>query len=168
METINNRRSIRAYEDKPVEQEKIEKLLRAGMQAPSARNQQAWEFLVIQNKETLHILSLTSTYSRLVEKAPLVIITLGNEERFTSPENWQQGMGATTQNILLEAVEQGLGAVWIGVAPDEERMDYIRNCFGLPQTLRPFNLIAIGYPIKGTGNKFVDRYDEKKVHYEKY
>jgi nitroreductase len=168
METINTRRSIRTYTDQEIETDKIEKLLRAAMQAPSAGNQQPWEFLVIQDKETLDILSLMSPYSRLAAKASLVIIPLGNDDRMKFTENWQQDLGAATQNILLEAVELELGAVWLGVAPNEERMGYISNCFDLPPNLKPFAIISIGYPAKGNENKFVDRYDETRVHYEKY
>jgi nitroreductase len=168
MDTIDTRRSIRTYTDQLVENDKIEKLLRAGMQAPSAANQQPWEFLVIQDKETLDILSLMSPYSRLASKAPLVIIPLGNVDRMKIEENWQQDMSAATENILLEAVELNLGAVWLGVAPSEERMDYLSNCFDLPPNLKPFAIIAIGYPLKGSENKFVDRYDETRVHFERY
>jgi nitroreductase len=168
MDTIDTRRSIRTYTDQLVENDKIEKLLRAGMQAPSAANQQPWEFLVIQDKETLDILSLMSPYSRLAAKAPLVIIPLGNVDRMKIEENWQQDMSAATENILLEAVELNLGAVWLGVAPSEERMDYLSNCFDLPPNLKPFAIIAIGYPGKGSENKFVDRYDETRVHFERY
>ncbi|AEV29510.1 nitroreductase [Sphaerochaeta pleomorpha str. Grapes] len=168
MEAINTRRSIRTYTDQEIESDKIEKLLRAGMQAPSSGNQQSWEFLVIQDKESLDILSLMSPYSRLAAKASLVIIPLNNDDRLKFAENWQQDLSAATENILLEAVALGLGTVWLGVAPNEEKIGYIANCFELPANLKPFALIAIGYPAKGSENKFVDRYDKTRVHYEKY
>ena len=168
MEAIDTRRSIRTYTDQEIENDKIEKLLRAAMQAPSAGNQQPWEFLVVQDKESLDILSLMSPYSRLASKASLVIIPLANEDRLKFAENWQQDLSAATENILLEAVSLGLGAVWLGVAPNEERMGYISNCFELPATIKPFAIIAIGYPAKGSENKYVERYDENRVHYEKY
>lgn len=117
MDAIFNRRSIRKYKDKPVEKEKIEKLLRAAMQAPSAGNQQPWEFIVIQDKENLKKLSGMSPYSKLIMNAPLTFVLLGNKDKMKFPENWQQDMGASAENILLEAVELGLGAVWLGVAP---------------------------------------------------
>lgn len=168
MKTIQMRRSIRSYTDQAIESEKIEKLLRAGMQAPSAINQQPWEFLVVQDKKTLEALSLISPYAHLAAKASLAIIPMANDDRMIYSDHWQQDLAAATENILLEAVELGLGAVWLGVAPNEERMQYVRDHFDLPPNLKPFCIISIGYPAKGNENKFVDRYDETRVHYEKY
>ncbi|CRZ35327.1 nitroreductase [Herbinix hemicellulosilytica] len=168
MDAIFNRRSIRKYKEQAVEQEKIDKILRAAMQAPSAVNQQPWEFIVVQDKENLRKLAELSPYSKMVAEAPLAIVVLGNEDRMRYKHHWEQDLGAATQNILLEAAYLGLGAVWLGVAPIEDRMDYIRNIFGLGKKLKPFCVIPIGYPAEGQENKFVDRYDPSKVHYEKY
>jgi nitroreductase len=168
MEEIFIRRSVRKYIDQPVGNEKIDKLLRAAMQAPSAGNQQPWEFIVVQEKENLIYLSKMFTYARLLESSPLAIILLGNTERMSYPNCWEQDMGAATQNILLEAVSLGLGAVWIGVTPYTRRMNYISSHFNLNENLKPYSIVSIGYPFFKNANKFRDRYDEKKVHYEKY
>lgn len=168
MEIIFNRRSIRRYKNQAVEEEKIDKILRAAMQAPSAVNQQPWEFIVVRDKENLKKLSGISAYSKMVADAPLAIVPLGNEDKMILQHHWQQDLAAATQNILLEAAYLGLGAVWLGVAPMEDRMDYIRKLFGLSKKLRPFCVIPIGYPAEGHENKFVDRFDPSKVHYEKY
>jgi len=168
MEAIFIRRSIRKYRNQPVEKEKIDKLLRAGMQAPSAGNQQPWEFIVVQEKENLIKLSGMSSYSKPVKDAPLALVLLGNEERMRFPENWQQDMGAATENILLQVVELELGAVCLGAAPNEDRLSYIKEMFDLPEHIKPFCIIAIGYPADGQENKFVDRYDEKRVHVEEF
>lgn len=164
METINIRRSIRTYKDIKVEKEKIGKLLRAAMQAPSAFNQQAWEFIVVENKETLKKLSGMSEYSNLIEKSPVTIIVLGNKDNMIVPECWQQDLGAATQNLLLEAVELGLGAVWMSAAPFEDRMNNVRNVFDLPESILPYSVISIGYTEEE--NKFIDRYNSTKVHNE--
>lgn len=168
MNAIFKRRSIRKYKDQPVEKEKIEKLLRAAMQAPSAGNQQPWEFIVIQDKEKLKKLSLMSPYSNLIGAAPVAFVLLANEEKMKFPENWQQDMGAATENILLEAVDLELGTVWLGVTPLEDRTNYVKEMFGLKENLRPYCVIALGYPADGEENKFIDRYDKTRVHYEKY
>ena len=168
MDVIYNRRSIRRYKKQAVEQEKIEKLLRAAMQAPSAANQQPWEFIVVQNKGNLERLSQISAYSKMVSDAPLAIVLLGNEDRMRLQLHWEQDMAAATQNILLEAVHLGLGGVWLGVAPMQDRMKLISELYGLKSKLRPFCVIPIGYPEEGQGHKFVDRYDADRVHYEKY
>lgn len=168
MEAIFIRRSIRKYTDEPVEKEKVEKLLRAAMQAPSAGNQQPWEFIVVQERENLIKLSEMSPYSKPVKDAPLAFVLLGDTEKMRFPENWQQDMGATAENILLQAVELKLGAVYLGAAPDEDRENYLKKMFNLPDNIKPFCVIAIGYPADGQSNRFIDRYDENRVHYEKY
>jgi len=167
MESINIRRSIRKYKSTKVEKEKIEKLLKSAMQAPSAGNQQPWEFLVIENEDTLKELAGMSLYAKMVEKAPLAIVLLGNQDYMRFPENWEQDMAAAMQNLILEAVELDLGSVWLGVAPLEERMIYIKELFKLEDEILPFSIAVLGYP-EGEGNKFIERYDETRVHYEKY
>lgn len=167
MEIIKIRRSIRKYQNKPVERDKIEQLLRAAMQAPSAANQRPWEFIVVQDKETLKRLSGISPYSKMTADAPLALVLLGNREKFKRPDMWQQDMGAAAQNILLEAVELELGSVWLGIAPVEARMKYIKEMFQLNDSLQPFCVIAIGYP-REEENVFIDRYDPSAVHYESY
>lgn len=168
MESIFTRRSIRKYTNQPVEKEKIELLLKAAMQAPSAGNQQPWEFIVVQERESLIRLSGMGPYSKPVKDAPLALVLLGNVERMRFPENWQQDMGAVTENILLQAVELKLGAVCLGAAPNDERENYLKEMFDLPENITPFCVIAIGYPAEGQENKFIDRYDPKRVHYEKF
>lgn len=164
-EGIQRRRSIRQYDKSPIEKEKKEKLLRAAMQAPSAANQQPWEFIVVENKETLHKLSKAHVYATPMKDAALGIIVLSKVDSLVFPQYWQQDLAAATENILLEAVELGLGAVWMGVAPEEDRMTYITELFKLPQSVRPFAMLAVGY---SSGNTFIDRFDASRVHYEKY
>lgn len=164
-EGIQTRRSIRQYENRPVEKELIEKLLKAGMQAPSAANQQPWEFIVVEDKETLVKLSNAHMYATPLKNAPLGIIVLLNKKYLKADKYWQQDLAAATENILLAAVELGLGAVWMGIAPEEDRMSYIRELFNLPPGVEAFSMLAIGY---STDNKLVDRFDSARIHYEKY
>ncbi|MDF2928832.1 nitroreductase family protein [Anaerospora sp.] len=164
-EAIQNRRSIRSFEGRPVEKEKVEKLLRAGMQAPSAGNQQPWEFIVIEDKETLQKMSKAHIYAGPIKNAPLGIIVLSSEKYLKYKQYFQQDLAAATENILLAAVELGLGTVWMGVAPEEERMSFIKELFNLPQGIEAFAMLAIGY---STSNKFEDRFDCARIHYEKY
>lgn len=166
MDIINKRRSTRTYKSRIVEQHKIEALLKAGMMAPSACNQQPWEFIVVQNKETLLKLSETCPYSKMAKDAPLALVLMVNTDGLKAGEYWPQDMGACSQNILLEAVNLDLGAVWLGVAPLKERMDYISNLFNLTDNLIPFSIIPIGYT-ENTDVIKVDRYNPDKIHYEK-
>lgn len=167
MEIIFNRRSIRKYQDKPVEQEKIEKMLRAAMQAPSAANQQPWEFIVVKDRTRLIELSQVSPYSKMVEKAPVAVVFLSKNGEMKLQRSIPQDMGAAIENFLLEAVELGLGAVWLGVAPVQERMDVIKKMFDLPEGIEPFAIVPVGYP-EGEQNKFIDRFDATRVHDERW
>lgn len=167
MEAIFNRRSIRKYEEKPVEKEKIEKLLRAAMQAPSAANQQPWEFIVVEDKTGLKKLSETSPYAAMVANSAVTFVLLSRKEEIPIPEITDQDMGAAAENILLEAVHLGLGAVWIGIAPVEEKMNAVKDMFSLPDSIEAFALIAVGYP-DDQKNVFIDRFDKARVHYENW
>lgn len=168
MNSIFTRRSIRKFKDKSIEPEKIKRVLKAAMQAPSAGNQQPWEFIVIDNKEILDDLKNLSLYAGPIGNAPLSILAVGNKEFMKFPENWEQDLGAAVENILIQAVEEGLGAVWLGISPLEDRISYVRNLLNLPENIIPFAAVPIGYPDENQENKFLDRFDEKRVHYNKY
>jgi len=140
MKTIDIRRSVRQFKDKEVSKEKIEALLRAAMQAPSAGNQQPWEFLVVQNRDMLDKLSKMSPYATPIANGNVAVILLGVEDRMRFPENWEQDMSAATQNLLLEAVEQDLGSVWLGVSPLEDREIFVKDLFNLGEQYKPLLL----------------------------
>lgn len=167
MNSIFTRRSIRRYTDQPVEAEKIERLLRAAMQAPSGKNAQPWDFMVITDSDDRLALSEMSEYAHMCRFAPVVIVTLANLNRVADDGLWWvQDMSAATQNILLQAVEEGLGAVWLGFYPIEERIAKFREYFALPENIVPFSLVALGYSEKE--NKFIDRYDPARIHFGKW
>ena len=166
MNEIFNRASVRVFKDAPVEKEKIEMLLKAAMQAPSAGNQRPWEFIVVEDKKTLEQLSEPDPYAKFVAKVPAAIVALGNTDEMRFPEHWEQDLGAACENILLEAVSQDLGAVWLGVAPLKERMDHITKVFDLPDNIRPYAIIPFGYAKRPY--EVEERYDAGRVHFEKY
>lgn len=169
-ENIRNRRSIRKYSDKEIPDEYVDKLLRAAMQAAGSRmGAEPWEFIVVKDKETIGKLSEFDSNTKPLKTATLAIVSIANMERVHYERVWQQDMAAASENLLLEAANLGLGAVWLGIAPVEERMNKIREIFNLEsESLRPFNIISLGYPAEGFENKFVDKYDETRVHYETY
>ena len=169
-ENIRNRRSIRKYSDKEIPDEYVDKLLRAAMQAAGSRmGAEPWEFIVVKDKETIGKLSVLDSNTKPLKTATLAIVSIANMERVHYERVWQQDMAAASENLLLEAANLGLGAVWLGIAPVEERMNKIREIFNLKgESLRPFNIISLGYPAEGFENKFVDKYDETRVHYETY
>ena len=166
MKEIFKRRSVRDFTEKEVENEKVEQLLRAAMTAPTAANQREWEFVVVTDKTLIEKLSTSTPYSKPVAKAPLAIVMLSNFTKTVFPDCWQQDLGACAENILLEAVHLGLGGVWIGIAPTEDRMKTISDIFSLPEDVKPFSIIALGYPREDITPK--ERYEPDKVHYNKY
>lgn len=167
-EIINTRRSIREYQNREVSDDDILKILKAGMQAPGSRlGAEPWEFVVIKNKETL---AKIGEIKPRVTNAPVAIVLVANIERAFYKTVWQQDMGAACENMLLEAVNLGLGGLWNGVAPDEERMAKIGEIIGIDDItdLKPYSIVTIGYPAQGWENKFMDKFDEERIHYEKY
>lgn len=165
MNAIFTRRSVRTFLEKEVENEKVEKILRAGMQAPSGKNQQPWEFIVVKGKENLEKLAQFNPNAKSLLGANLGIIILGNEKRTSLPQYLQQDCGAATQNMLVEVAELGLGAVWYGTMPNEERMEFVSKLYDLPKETKPFAVLGIGYPQQENANHFVDRYDASRVTY---
>lgn len=163
MKAIFSRASVRNYHNKEVEKEKIELLLKAAMAAPSAANQQPWEFYVVQNKDLLKQLADCSPYAGCVSHAPAAIVNC-YRKNVLMPEYAEIDMSACTENILLEATELGLGAVWLGIAPLKDRMEAVRKILGVPDSLQPFAIIPFGYPVNEMEQQ--DRYEQSRVYYK--
>lgn len=165
MNAIFTRTSVRSYEERPVEAEKIDKILRAAMAAPSAVNQQPWEFYVVTDKALLEKLATASPYATMTAKAPTAIVLCSRTENIIVPELVDVDMAIATENILLEVEALGLGGVMLGIAPFADRMEKVAKALSLPESLRPFTIVPFGYPAKK--NPQSDRYDEQRVHYVK-
>ena len=159
-------RSIRRFETRPVEPEKVERILKAGMQAPSAHNLQPWEFLVITEQEKRDAVSKMSPWAGMVAKAPVTIIVIGHQENKDMEKYLPQDLGACTENILLQIAAEELGGCWMGFYPDEDRVNSVRKYFNLPEDRIPFSVIALGY--SPDENRFVDRSDMSRVHYNRW
>lgn len=160
METILTRRSIRHYTDQSVSPELITRLLRAAMQAPSASNKQPWYFVVIDDRQILDKVPEFHPYSNMLWQAPLAIAVCANSE--AQPLYWTQDCAAATENILLAAHAEGLGAVWLAIYPREERVRGLKILLGLPDNIMPLSLISVGYPSEKKMPE--DRYDPSRVH----
>lgn len=169
---INNilkRTSVRSYEDRAVESEKVEKLLRAGMAAPTAVNKQPWHFIVVTDKNQLQKLSEANPNAGMAAKAPLAIVVCGDMDKALegdAREFWVQDCSAATENILLAATGMGLGAVWTGTYPSKERCAAVADVLRLPDTLIPLNIIVIGYPDTEPTPK--DKWKKENVSYNVY
>jgi nitroreductase len=166
MDGIMSRRSVRKFTAEPVPVEKLEAILTAAMNAPSAGNEQAWEFIVIKDRATLEQIPKFSPFARCAAGAQLAILVCGNMDRDKYGGFWVQDCSAATQNILLEASAQGLGAVWTGAYPAQDRVDGYSKLFNLPSKIVPFALVPIGYPAESP--KVEDRTDNAKIHVDKW
>ena len=166
IDAILKRRSIRRYRGEPVDKSKIKELLIAGMYAPSARNQQPWHFLVVDDRGLLERIMEVHPYSSMLSGAALAILVCGDETLEISKGYWAVDCAASTQNILLAAHALGLGAVWLGVYPREERQEGFREIFGLPAHIHPFSLISVGYPAEE--KPVPDRYKEERIRWNKW
>lgn len=160
---IFERVSVRNFLEKEVEDTKIEKLLRAAMASPSAGNQRPWEFYVVKDKEILSKLSDVSAYSGCTKLATVAIVTCYRKQGLLFPAYQEIDMSACCENILLEAVQQKLGAVWLGVAPIKDRMEAVSRILHIPDTLAPFSVIPIGYPLLHKPQE--DRFEAERIHY---
>ena len=160
IENILNRKSIRQYSDKKVEQEKIDTILKCAMAAPSGMNKQPWEILVVTDKEKLEKIAEIAPNASYSKNSQLAIIVCGDKnisERF-----WEQDCCAVTENILLAVEALELGAVWCMAYPFDERVAGIRSLFNLPENIIPLNIIPIGYPL--TQEQPKQKYNADKVH----
>lgn len=162
MNNIYHRVSIRKYKEKPVEKEKILSILRAAMQAPSATNQQPWEFYVVTNKEKLKELSKVSPYSKMTENAPVAIVS-AYRKNIRVPEYADIDLSIAMENLWLQTDAEGLGGVWLGISPIEERMKAVEKILDIPDTLRAFAIFPFGYPDEEKEQQ--DRFEEDRIHY---
>lgn len=167
IETIYKRRSIRCYEEKPVDKETIINLLKAATAAPTAANCQPWEFIVVDEPEKLSKLKDKLIFARY--NAPAAIVVCGNMKlAFKGPvkEMWVQDCSAATENILIAATSMGLGSVWIGIYPIESNINMMKKVLNIPEHVIPLGIVYIGYP--GEEKEARTRFDEKRVYWQEY
>ena len=166
LDNIATRTSVRDYEARPVEKEKIEKMLRAAMAAPTAMNKQPWHFVVVDQRNVLDALAGTNPYAKMLKKAPLAIVVCGNTDKMIEGggrDFWIQDASAATENLLLAAHAMGLGAVWTGAYPSEERCISISKVLSLSDNLIPLNMIVVGYPAEHPQPK--QKFKEENISY---
>ena len=164
IQTIFTRRSIRKYTAKQVGKQDIETMLQAAMAAPSASNRKPWHFVVVTDRRKLNNLAGVHPYGKMLFDAPLCIAVCGDTT--ISPRSWVQDCSAATENLLLAATALGLGTVWLGVHPQENRVDPIRKMLNIPETIVPLNLISIGYPAEEKAPR--TQYEEQRVHHQQW
>ena len=166
IEAIKTRRSIRQFQDQPVSADHIKTIIEAAMLAPSAGNQQPWHFIIISDRAKLNAIPSFHPHSRMVLQAPVAILICGDPTGKPWPDFWVQDCSAAAQNALLTARDLGLGTVWAGIYPVEDRMAGFRNLLAIPEHIFPFALIPVGWPT-GPFQSF-DRFKPELIHQENW
>ncbi|QQY78813.1 nitroreductase [Keratinibaculum paraultunense] len=165
LSAIKDRRSIRKYSDKPVEEEKLLKVLEAARLAPSARNEQNWKFIVVKDPETKEKLTEAIGQS-FVGEAPIILVSCGTETKSVmrgGQPRYTVDLSIATAYMILEAYEQGLGTCWLG-SYDEDK---VKKVLGIPEDVRVVAITPLGYPAESPAPRPRKELDEI-VCYDKF
>ena len=167
LHNILQRKSVRAYTDRAVSHEQLDTLIRAAMAAPTGRDMRPWHFIVLEGRQQLSPLAEQLPYAKMLAEAQAAVVVCGDmsvtDKEGNPSRNWTFDCSAATENLLLQAEAMGLGAVWTGVYPYDERLEAVKQVLHLPDHLIPLNVIPIGYPKGDPQPK--DKYDPAKVEY---
>lgn len=164
---IHSRKSVRFFSGTPVSKKDLEKIVRAGMAAPTAVNKQPWSFVVVTDKKTINALAAPPN-ARGMQKASAVIVVCAEPARANqkSKDFAIIDSSLASENILLATEALGLGGHWTASYPYEDKMKQVRSVLGIPANILPLNVILIGVP---TGeDKPKDKYQKEKIHWEKW
>lgn len=166
LDALFGRRSIRRYTDQDVTPDELDVLLRAAMAAPSAGNQQSWRFIVVRDAERRRQLSEATPYASMLVQAPVALVVCADTRDEKHPGYWVQDCSAAIENLLVAANATGLGAVWIGCHPVEERVSNVRRICSVPDGIVPMSMVAIGHPEEAKPP--AERFDASFVHQERW
>lgn len=166
IEAILTRRSIRKYGKENITDEQIKQLLEAGMSAPSAHNYQPWHFIVIRDRQTLNEIPRFHRFAQMLKEAPAAIVVCGDTGIEQNVDYINQDCSAATQNILLAAHAIGLGAVWLGIFPRDERVGNLKKLLNIPENILPVSIISLGYPAEKKPP--AKRYNINRIHYDRW
>jgi nitroreductase len=165
-DTILTRRSIRKYQKKSIAKEVLQDLLRAACSAPSAGNQQPWQFIVLDERNILNVIHTFHPSAKILMGADKALLVCGDLDLEKLKGYWMVDCAAAAENILLAAHAKELGACWLGIYPREGRMAGMRKLLHLPAHIIPFALISLGYPAEKKPP--ADRFNPSRVHYNKW
>ncbi len=166
LDAIYKRRSIRDYTEEEIPDDLIKKILKAGFSAPSAANQQPWHFIVIDDQSILDKVPGFHERAKFITEAKKAILVCSDKKLEKIKNYWPIDCSAATENMLLSARALGLGGCWIGIYPQENRIKELKKIFSLPESVIPFSIVALGFTTKEQNE--VDRYNEDRIHYNKW
>jgi len=151
-EVIKARRSVRVYEDRPVADELLERLLEAARWAPSASNLQPWKLVVVRDSGRRRDLAVAARQQLFIAQAPVVIAAVALDPARLMPCDippYAVDAAIAVDHLTLAAAAEGLGTCWIG-AFDQER---VKSILGVPEDQRVVALLPLGYPADSPGEK---------------
>ncbi|MBC8587435.1 nitroreductase family protein [Paratissierella segnis] len=170
LDAIFTRRSIRKYTGEPISEGDLKLILKAGFQAPSAHNFEPRDFVVVKDKETLDKISNFHRYAKMLPSASCCIVVCGDTRKQKEIGFLVEDCSASIQNMLLAVHGLDLGAVWCGLYSGGELVDYMKKAMketlNLPDYIIPVGMIAIG--VKDEEKEPIDRYNEEKVHFDRW
>ena len=166
LSVIHNRKSVRSFTGQGVSRDALDKIIRAGMAAPTAVNKQPWAFVVVTDRKTLDTLAAGLPYAKMLDKAGAAIIVCAIPEKAHGESLELAVIDSTcaSENILLAVEALGLGAVWTAAYPYKDRMDVARKALNIPEEIIPLNVIPIGHP--AGSDKPKDKYNPENIHRE--
>lgn len=170
LDIIRQRRSVRKFSDRDVEERALREVLKAAMFSPTARGSRGWEFIVVKDMETKKRLSVATPYSAFAKEAPMILVICHDSNK---GKRFKEDCSICAENIYLEATNQGLGACFIQIADGTEAEvgnpeDFVRKALGIPENYRVQCLLPIGYPLKKPEPHKDEEFDEAKIHYERF
>ena len=170
IQTILTRISTRQFTDQPISDKAVHTILEAGMAGPTAVNARPWSFIVVRDKAMLN--KMADCNGRAAEPlrgADMGILVCGDLERAfkPAPDYWVVDGSIACQNMILAAHAMGIGSVWLGTWPQENKVAAQKALFNLPEHIVPHSIIAFGYPQEAsTKQKLL--YEDDRVHFEKW
>jgi nitroreductase len=168
LDFLLGRRSIRVYSPGDVSEPVVTKLLEAAMAAPSAMTKDPWRFVMVRDKQTLSKLATLHPGAAMLSSAAMAIVVCGDlDVAFDRQISYLlQDCSAATENLLLAAHAQGLGACWVGIHPGEALIKQVKELLSLPATVVPVAVVSLGQP--GEQLPARTRYNAGHVHREKW
>ncbi len=171
IDCIMTRASVRSYTGEQINDSLVNKILRAGMAAPTAANQQPWQFIVVNEQNLKDSITAAFEYTKMVENCSFAVVVCGDMDNLFEgdiPDGgfWVEDCSAASENMLLAAHALGIGGVWCGIYPIKDREDRLRSILNLPSNLTPLNVMAFGYPAHPVAPK--DKWITSKIHYNAF
>jgi len=167
LEAINTRRSIRKFVLREIPDEAVTKILQAGMCAPTAGNQRPWQFIIIKRREMIdRIIEINPYTKQMLPDVPVTIMVCFDRNLEKYENRWQMDCANATLSMLLAAHSMGYGGLWLEIYPVEERIEKIRESFGIPESVVPFALVTVGHAAEDKPPS--DRFEQSKIHYDNW